>query len=237
MFFSVKIGSLRKLLNLTNIQICSSTKKWIYISAKKKQNIYIVNTPLFWNLNLGIRNFHTSNLFCKKLIPGATNWLEKNKKIYPPQESHEPRRPAWVCHSRDNIKYSQKNMEYLAAGIRGMSVDEAIKQLSHVPKKGAQIIIEVLKEAQELAVRDHHVEYRSNLWVGESFVGRGRYVKGIRKHARMKFAVIKYRYCHYFVRLVEGPPPKHYYPPEATGYEKLQEYIQDLRNRTIIASL
>lgn len=48
-----------------------------------------------------------------------------------------------------------------------MSVDEAVKQLSFLYKKGATIAKEVILEAQRLAVEEHHVEFKSNLWVGE----------------------------------------------------------------------
>lgn len=58
-------------------------------------------------------------------------------------------------------------MWYIASFIRGMSIDEALKQLSFVLKKGAGDIKQALLEAQELAVRDHNVEFKSNLWVGE----------------------------------------------------------------------
>ena len=54
--------------------------------------------------------------------------------------------------------------------IRGMSIDEAIKQLSFQNLKGAGIIKEVLLEAQELAVKEHNVEYKSNLWVGKECI-------------------------------------------------------------------
>lgn len=68
---------------------------------------------------------------------------------------------------KSNIKYSPKKMWYVACFVRGMSVDEAVKQLSFVPKKGAAIAKEVILEAQNLAVEEHNVEYKSNLWVGE----------------------------------------------------------------------
>lgn len=58
-------------------------------------------------------------------------------------------------------------MWYVASLIRGMSIDEAIRQLSFVSKKGAGPVKESLLEAQELAVKRHNVEYKSNLWVGE----------------------------------------------------------------------
>lgn len=68
---------------------------------------------------------------------------------------------------RTNIKYSPDKMWYIACLVRGLSVDEAIKQLSFVLKKGAQEAKEVIMEAQDLAVQKHNVEFRSNLWIGK----------------------------------------------------------------------
>lgn len=42
-------------------------------------------------------------------------------------------------------------------------------------------------------------------------------------------------FCHYFVKLVEGPPPPREAPKTAVTHAK--EYIQELRNRTIIHTL
>lgn len=67
---------------------------------------------------------------------------------------------------RANIKYSPDKMWYIATLVRGMSVDEAVKQLSFVLKKGATDIKEVILEAQEMAVTTHNIEFKSNLWVG-----------------------------------------------------------------------
>lgn len=64
-----------------------------------------------------------------------------------------------------NIRYSPKKMWYIASFIRGMTIDEAIKQLSFVLKKGASAVKETLLEAQEIAVKQHNVEYKSNLWI------------------------------------------------------------------------
>lgn len=68
---------------------------------------------------------------------------------------------------RTNIKYSPDKMWYVASFVRGMSVDEAIKQLSFVLKKGAQPVKEVIMEARDMAVRNHNVEYGSNMWIGK----------------------------------------------------------------------
>lgn len=69
---------------------------------------------------------------------------------------------------RTNIKYSPDKMWYIASFVRGMSVDEALKQLSFVLKKGAVDVKEVIQEAVEMAQKSHNVEYRSNLWIGKS---------------------------------------------------------------------
>jgi large subunit ribosomal protein L22 len=68
---------------------------------------------------------------------------------------------------RTNIKYSPWKMWYIACMVRGMTVDEAVKQLGFVLKKGATAVKETILEAQQLAVERHNVEFRSNLWVGE----------------------------------------------------------------------
>ncbi|CAD7689523.1 unnamed protein product [Nyctereutes procyonoides] len=56
-----------------------------------------------------------------------------------------------------------------------------------------------------------------------------------RYHGRGRFGIMEKVYCHYFVKLVEGPPP----PPEArkTAVTHAKEYIQELRNQTIIHTL
>nr|2FTC_M Chain M, mitochondrial ribosomal protein L22 isoform a [Bos taurus]3IY9_M Chain M, 39S ribosomal protein L22, mitochondrial [Homo sapiens] len=110
-------------------------------------------------------------------------------------------------HCRRQIKYSKDKMWYLAKLIRGMSIDQALAQLEFNDKKGAKIIKEVLLEAQDMAVRDHNVEFRSNLYIAESTSGRGQCLKRIRYHGRGRFGIMEKVYCHYFVKLVEGPPP------------------------------
>lgn len=57
-------------------------------------------------------------------------------------------------------------MWYIASMVRGMSVDEAIKQLKFVLKKGSKDVRETIEEARQLAVEEHNVEYGTNLWVG-----------------------------------------------------------------------
>ena len=125
------------------------------------------------------------------------NWPSYNERVWKPDGQY---RPAYVCHMRDNIKYTHKKMWHIAQFVRGLSVDEAIKQLNFINKKGAFIAAEVrhlsllprtqylcpqvIEEARQLAVKEHCVEYGSNLWVTESFATKGQRIKGMRRHAR-----------------------------------------------------
>ena len=71
----------------------------------------------------------------------------------------------------------------------------------------------------------------------DSLALNAHFVKGARRHARGRYGHIQYRYTHYLVRLSEGKPPKHYYEPQPTGTEKMEEYLQKLRNRRIVRAL
>ncbi|XP_028321814.1 large ribosomal subunit protein uL22m [Gouania willdenowi] len=174
------------------------------------------------------QHLHTSSSLLSK------QWAKKNLQLFPPQQLHEPRRPAEVHHSRRQIKYSKDKMWYLAKMVRGMSIDQAVSQLEFNDKKGAKIMREVLLEAQEMAVKNHNVEFKSNLYVAESFSGKGKYLKRIRYHGKGMYGIMDKVYCHYFVKLVEGSPPE---AERRTGYDQAQDYVEGLKARTVIHGL
>ncbi|XP_030836879.1 39S ribosomal protein L22, mitochondrial-like [Strongylocentrotus purpuratus] len=161
-------------------------------------------------------------------------WDAKNKKVYPPQKPGEPRNPAEIYYSRKDIKHSQRKMWYITTFIKGMMIDDAVAQLEHVNKKAAKIAREVLLEAQEEAVKNHNVEFKSNLHIAEALVGKGKYQHAIRFHAKGRASMLDLVYCHLNIKLQEGPPPE---KPKFTGYDQAKHYIQSKRNRTIIAGL
>uniref|UniRef100_A0A0B6XZL9 Large ribosomal subunit protein uL22m n=1 Tax=Arion vulgaris TaxID=1028688 RepID=A0A0B6XZL9_9EUPU len=107
----------------------------------------------------------------------SPRWDRYNEVVYPPTQPGEPERPAEICHSRFQIKYSTKKMWYVSVMVRGLSIDEAIKQLAFHKRKGAAHVKEVIEEAQEMAVRDHNVEFKSNLWIADSYCTKGLIVK------------------------------------------------------------
>ncbi|XP_013185645.2 large ribosomal subunit protein uL22m [Amyelois transitella] len=200
-------------------------------------NVFSSFCSLGWKFGLS-KCFHTSAstmAWSKSKLPKS--FIEHNKKIYPPQEIGEEPRPAFICHQKTNLKYSPEKLWYIACLVRGMTVDEAVKQLSFVNKKGAAFVREAILEAQDLAVNAHHVEFKSNLWIAESFSGKGPTIKGIRRHARGRLGEVRYQYCHYFVRLEEGKPPQDYYKQNPlTPQQQLDKWLEQMRKRKIINS-
>lgn len=172
-------------------------------------------------------------------VPGAEGetyeWPIYNKRVYAPNGTY---RPAFVTHMRANIKYSPEKMWYIAAFIRGKSVDEAYKQLQFMNLKGARMMEEVLAEAQEMALRDHHFEFRSNMWVAEALCDQSKIIKSMRRHTGPRgCGIIKHRYCNVYLRLEEGKPPKHLRPFDRPmePAEQVEKFIQEHRNkRTIV---
>ena len=75
-----------------------------------------------------------------------------------------------------------------------MTVDEALKELKFINKKGARIVEEVLEEAREMAVKQHHFEYPTNMWVAESFSESFENMKSMRRHSRLRFGMVMHRY-------------------------------------------
>lgn len=167
-------------------------------------------------------------------FPKPRRWPRYNEIIQSPQlDPNEERRPASYHYYRENVKTSPKKMWYVMKFIRGMNVDEAIKQLSFISGKPPQLAIEVLREAQAEAVKNHNFEYKSKIWIEDAIAVKGLVIKGLRKHARMRFGQISYFYTHLLVKLREGDPPQHYYRPPKDGNDMLKDYYDELRARKI----
>ncbi|VDL91639.1 unnamed protein product [Schistocephalus solidus] len=145
-------------------------------------------------------------------------WDLYNEVVYPLRPSstvHEAdceRRPAEITFSKENILYSQKKLWLLAFMIRGLSVDEAFQQLGFRPEKGARILEEALEGAIERAVKEHDVEFCTELWIEKALVLRGMGVPAIHKGLRTALSYSTYHYANLFLRLREGKPPPLYHP-------------------------
>ena len=92
-----------------------------------------------------------------------------------------------------------------------------------------------MEEAREMAVKEHHFEYATNMWVAESFSENFDNIKGLKRGKGGRMMQMKYRYISYFVRLEEGIPPKHYYKESdpKTTKQWLEHYLQDHRKKYI----
>lgn len=53
----------------------------------------------------------------------------------------------------------------------------------------------------------------------------------------MRVGRVEYKYCHYLVRLEEGPPPADYYGKKTTPEAQLDQWLEKKRKRGIPMSL
>lgn len=64
--------------------------------------------------------------------------------------------------------------------IRGMKIDEAIRQMEFSQKKASKNVLRVLKITKQNAKVHHQVEDNSDMFVREAYVGKGQNLRGIR---------------------------------------------------------
>ena len=93
-----------------------------------------------------------------------------------------------------HFKFLTRFNFFAATFIRGMTVDEALKELKFIDKKGARVVEEVLIEAREMALQDHHFEYPTNMWIAESTSEMFKIYKNLRRHRGLKMGTVKHRY-------------------------------------------
>lgn len=130
-------------------------------------------------------------------------WGKTQAEIEEEQGIPEPPRET-IYHCAREIRCSPIKMNLVAAQIRGLPVQEAIKQMTFSPKRAATFVKKAIAEAQKIAVQKHGIEDKTHLWVAESYVGKGRYIKKIRIHGRGRFGIQEKKFCHYFLVLKEG---------------------------------
>lgn len=95
-----------------------------------------------------------------------------------------------------------------------------------------------MKEAKERAHKELHVEFPSDMHVGDAFPVQSSIIKGARRHAHENWCTIRYRYIHVFVRLEEGPGPGFKTRAEKPdGWTSGQNYYEYLRSRSIKYSI
>lgn len=113
---------------------------------------------------------------------------------------------AFYAQIRNNATSTWK-LNLVARVVRGMTINDAINQMKFSPKKAAKFVLRGLYNARSEAAKAK-IESLDNLWVCESFVGRGHNTKDIRYHGRSRSGRVVRPKSHYFVKLVEGKPPK-----------------------------
>ena len=163
-------------------------------------------------------------------------WTEKNQTLYPPLDEDIGVRPVELYYGRAKIRHSAKKMFHMTHLVRNMNIDDAISKLYYINTKASRIVREVLMEAQEVAVNEHNLEFKSNLHIVHSFACR---------HSILSFPIWRAggrgptmgdcRFCNYYVMLREGPAPLP--TPKQTALDKALEYVAKLKSRTIVDGL
>ncbi|XP_068718974.1 large ribosomal subunit protein uL22m-like [Montipora capricornis] len=159
--------------------------------------------------NFTLRNFtpssklHTSTGCPTTFSITREMWGKTQEEVDEEQGIPDPPKET-IYHCQREIKCSPIKMNLVAAQIRGLPVEEAIKQMTFSPKRAASFIKKTILEAQGIAQEKHGIEDKSHLWIAESYVGKGRYLKKLRIHGRGRHGIETKKYCHYFLVLKEG---------------------------------
>ncbi|XP_078371805.1 large ribosomal subunit protein uL22m-like [Oculina patagonica] len=189
-----------------------------------------------------LRNLTLRPLLCSKLHTSAQRpatfsitrelWGKTQSEIEEEKGIPEPPTES-IYHCIRDVKGSPTKFNLVAKQIRGLQIDEAIKQMTFSPKRAAGIIKQVIEEARDIAVEKHGIEDKTHLWVAQSFSTKGRYIKKIRYHAMGRFGIMHKKYCHYYVVLKEGTGQqknKRRLRRHLTELEKVQRHPQHIRN-------
>ncbi|KAJ7385173.1 54S ribosomal protein L22, mitochondrial [Desmophyllum pertusum] len=189
-----------------------------------------------------LRNLTLRPLLCSKLHTSAGRpatfsitrelWGKTPAEIEEEKGIPEPPRET-IYHCMRDIKGSPTKFNMVAKQIRGLPIDEAIKQMTFSPKRAAGFVKQVVEEARVIAQEKHGIEDNTYLWIAQSFASKGRYIKKIRYHAKGRRGLMHKKYCHYFLVLQEGSGAeknKRRQKKHLTELERIQRHPQHIRN-------
>nr|XP_058968701.1 large ribosomal subunit protein uL22m-like [Pocillopora verrucosa] len=187
--------------------------------------------------NLSLRPVLCSKLHTCALRPATFSitralWGKTLAEIEEEKGIPEPPRET-IHHVRREIKGSPTKFNAVAKQIRGLQIEEAIKQMTFSPKRPAEIIKQVILEAQGKAQKEYDVEDKTHLWVAQSYASKGHYIKRMRYHAMGRFGIRHIKYCNYFVVLKEGtarPRNKKRRRRHMSELELVQRHPRHIRN-------
>eukprot|EP00040_Diaphanoeca_grandis_P039111 m.258171 g.258171 ORF g.258171 m.258171 type:complete len:240 (-) comp36226_c0_seq1:71-790(-) len=107
-----------------------------------------------------------------------------------------------------NCPSSPWKLNLVAKLIRGMKVDDAIAQMKFSHKKAGSHVLRVLKVTKHNAWHNHGVEDPSDMYVAESYVGKGQNLRRMRMHAMSRTGRSTKPRTHYYLKLQVGDKPK-----------------------------
>jgi ribosomal protein L22 len=107
--------------------------------------------------------------------------------------------------STSNFKTSTRKLRFLADQIVGLDVQEAIDQMEFSKKKAAKKILGTLALGRNNAHLQKNMD-KDKLYVARAWVGKGKYLRRIRYHARGRFGVMHHPTAHMKIVLREREP-------------------------------
>jgi ribosomal protein L22 len=102
------------------------------------------------------------------------------------------------------LRISPKKLNAVAQLTRGLSVEQALAQCELLPKKAARLVLVALRSAAANATHNHGLA-AERLVVQKAFVGKGRFLKRIKFHARGKTGVMHHGVSRLTIILEERP--------------------------------
>lgn len=116
--------------------------------------------------------------------------------------SSASRRKAFAVHK--NLKGSPRKVNELCKMIRGLSVQEALIQLSFASNQKQVFVANCLKAASTNGVNNFHMS-RDRLYVISAAATKGRYKKQMKPASRGRAHIINNYYCHIRIEVAEQP--------------------------------
>lgn len=204
---------------------------------KNKESCFHIDHSLYGRHDIAQhkRILENSKTYDDKWSTDLDAWTDKNKMLFKPLDPGQGIRPAEIYHGRRDVRYTVKKIYQVSRLIRNMNIDEALTRLQRIDNKAAEVIREVLLEAQELAVKDHNVEFKSNLHIAASFATAEGHIPFPVWHKMGAASKGRMRFINYYVLLREGPAPAP--SPQKTALESAEQYLKSLRSRHIIDGL
>ncbi len=103
-----------------------------------------------------------------------------------------------------NMRISPRKLNDICRLVRGLSCEEAMIQMHLSDKPKAVFVEKAIKNAVTNGVNNFNMD-ASRLFVSEAIVGKGRYLKRLRRHAKGRIGTMFRYHAHLTIKVREQP--------------------------------